>query len=88
MTTLLRNPWTRWPAWLALGVLVFWGASTLRAAAKDVKPAYEAAPVLQAADVLPASLLAGRYHTVAYLVPTTGHFYHFELKSSYGRYKV
>lgn len=88
MTTLFRHPWTRWPAWLALGALVFGGASTLRAAAKDVKPAYEAAPVLQAADVLPAPLLAGRYHTVAYLVPTTGYFYHFELKSSYGRYNV
>ncbi|MEE8210246.1 MAG: hypothetical protein V3R38_05790, partial [bacterium] len=88
MTTLFRHPWTLWPAWLALGALVFGGASTLRAAAQDVKPAYEAAPVLQAADVLPVSLLAGRYHTVADLVPTTGHFYHFELKSPYGRYNV
>lgn len=88
-TTLFRPAWTRWRAWLALGAFVLAGPSTLWAAApQDVKPGYEAAPVLRAADVLPASLRTGRHHTVADAVPTTGHFYHFTLQSSYGRYEV
>ncbi len=56
--------------------------------AQDETPAYEAPPVLRAADILPPALRKSPYHTVADPVSTDGHFYHFTLRSRYGRYDV
>lgn len=70
---------------LALAAALTVGAFAL---AQDVEPGLEPPPTLQASAILPESLLKTPYHTVADPVPTDGHFYHFDVKSHYGLYKI
>ncbi|MCH7767520.1 MAG: hypothetical protein IH828_01125 [Nitrospinae bacterium] len=81
-----RSRWSFWGAWLSTGVVLFVVVSA--SVAQDETPAYEAPPVLRAADILPPALRKSPYHTVADPVSTDGHFYHFTLRSRYGRYDV
>lgn len=69
----------------ALAVALTVGAVAL---AQDVEPGFEQPPTLRASTILPDALQKTTHHTVADPVPTDGHFYHFDVKSHYGRYNV
>lgn len=77
-------------AGLTLGAAVLLAASALSsyALAQDVEPGYETPPVLSVAEVVPEDLQKSDFHTVEGTVPTQGHFYHFDVRSHYGRYQV
>ncbi|MEE9519499.1 MAG: hypothetical protein V3V93_04470 [bacterium] len=81
-----RSRWSFWRAWLSTGLLLF--VVVTASVAQDGTPAYEAPPVLRAADILSPALRKSSYHTVADPVSTNGHFYHFTLRSPYGRYDI
>ncbi len=54
----------------------------------SAQPAYEAQPVLKAADLVPAALLEGPKFTVDPKVPTTSYLAQFTLRSEYGTLEV
>lgn len=78
------------PAGLALGLAIAIAAWALsaQALAQDAEPGYEPPPVLSVAEVVPQDLQQSTFHTVEGNVPTEGHFYHFDVKSHYGRYQI
>jgi hypothetical protein len=71
--------------WLLASTLALAAGSS--ASAQDVELGFEGPPTLRATDLLPAELQQTPYHSVEGPVTTEDHFYHFDVKSHYGRYK-
>ncbi|MBS1212499.1 MAG: hypothetical protein H6R26_1116, partial [Proteobacteria bacterium] len=67
-------------------VVGFAAGGFLRNAAADVS--YESPPVLEAARILPARLLKGRYHKVGPKVRNDGQMNHYKIESKFGGLKA